>query len=180
MFRWPECFQLKPSTETQLCALMCRQLHTTDRGVTHVIVQRYLTTCLPPGPFFFALVTSVECAQAALLYALPLQPQKRSLSSCASHVCAKGLAGWPRTICSGHICKLQNRLTVDAVQRQACSPPPSQSSCASPPGRGGKAWEGARPTSRVPVRNEGTGTRVLSNLNCVAFPAAQCLMAISA
>ena len=32
---------------------MCRQLHTTDRGVTHVIVQRYLTTCLPPGPFFF-------------------------------------------------------------------------------------------------------------------------------
>ena len=32
---------------------MCRQQHSTDRGVTHVIVQRYRTTCLPPGPFFF-------------------------------------------------------------------------------------------------------------------------------
>ena len=83
-------------------------------------------------------------------------------------------AGWPCTICSGHFCKLQNRLRVDAVQRQACFLPlPPKSSCASPPGRGGKAWEGARPTSRVPARSEGTGTRVLSNLNCVAFPAAR-------
>ena len=80
-------------------------------------------------------------------------------------------AGCPCTGCSGHTCKLLS-------QRQACSLPPlllpllpphplpalfppsllftSQSSCASRPGREEKAWEGARPTSRVPVRNEGT------------------------
>ena len=96
MFRWPDYFQLKPSTETQLCALMCRQLHSKDRGVTHVVVQRGRkpeAERLPPGPsFFVASATSVECAQAALLCALPLQPQKKSLSCCASHVCAKGLA----------------------------------------------------------------------------------------
>ena len=54
MFRWPDYFQLKPSKETQLCAPMCRQLHTTDRGVTHVIVQRGRkpeAERLPPGPF---------------------------------------------------------------------------------------------------------------------------------
>ena len=38
---------------------------------------------------FFAFLSGVECAQAALLYALPLQPQKKSSSCCASHVCAK-------------------------------------------------------------------------------------------
>ena len=35
---------------------MCRQLHTTDRGVTHVIEQRYRkpeAVRLPPDPFFF-------------------------------------------------------------------------------------------------------------------------------
>ena len=58
MFRWPDYFQLKPSTETQLCALMCRQLHSKDRGVTHVFVQRGRkpeAERLPPGPSFFLL-----------------------------------------------------------------------------------------------------------------------------
>ena len=82
-------------------------------------------------------------------------------------------AGWPRTVCSGHICKLQNRLRVDAVQRQACFPPPSQSSCASPPGRGGKAWEGARPTLRVPVRNEGSEAHPLPSVWLSQLPNAR-------
>ena len=149
MFRWPDYFQLKPSTETQLCALMCRQLHSKDRGVTHVFVQRGRkpeAERLPPGPlFFYRYVTSVECAQAALLCALPLQPQKKVVivlrvprlrqgpcvpwtqpqgaqlqaqtcgprkvqvggSRCVSK--SEASAGWPRTVCSGHICKLQNR-----------------------------------------------------------------------
>ena len=176
---------------------------------------------LPPGPsFFVAYVTSVECAQAALLYALPLQPQKKSLSCCASHVCAKGLtcpghspkernrkpkravhgrfrsedhgvcpkseafAGCPRTTCSGHICKLQNRSRVDAVQRQACStllpsslfsllPLPALSPLSPSPSPLPKSSrtrrEGARPTSRDPLRNEGTEAHPLSNLKC-SFP----------
>ena len=64
--------------------------------------------------------------------------------------------------------------------------PPSLSSPFSPPKalvqvvQDEETWEGARPTSRVPVRNEGTGARRLSNFSCLAFPAADCLMAISA
>ena len=100
----------------------------------------------------------------------------RRITVCAQR--ARLLRAGLARVCSGHICKLQNRLRVDAVQRQACSPLPPKSSCASPPGRGGKAWEGARPTSRVPARNEGTEAHPL--LKCLAFPAAECLMAISA
>ena len=131
------------------------------------------------------------------------KPRKAQVGGSRCVPKSEASAGCPRTGCTGHICKLQNRSRCDAVQRQACSPPPpppflpllpllsfpalslltlfpSQSSCASRPGRGDKAWEGARPTSRVPVRNEGGGAHRLSNLNCLAFPAADCLMAISA
>ena len=91
--------------------------------------------------------------------------------------------GWHRTSCSGNICKLQIPSRVDALQRQACSTllpsslfslsPPSLPSPLLPsrsrPGRRRKAWEGARPTSRVPLRNEGTEAHPLSNLKC-GFP----------
>ena len=93
------------------------------------------------------------------------------------------------------------RTSVDVVQRQACSlilssspvlpllpfPPLSPLSFSLPKAlvqvvqdEGDKAWEGVRPTSRVPVRNEGTGVHRLSNLSCLAFPVTECLMAISA
>ena len=58
-FQWPACYQPKPSKETQLCALMCRQLHSTVRGVTHVIVERGRkpeAEWLPRGPSSFLLM----------------------------------------------------------------------------------------------------------------------------
>ena len=55
-FQWPECYQPKPQRRPSCVPPMCLQLHSTVRGVTHVIVERGRkpqAERLPSGPSFF-------------------------------------------------------------------------------------------------------------------------------